>query len=226
MNAEGLLLEFSPLFGEVRLQLSRQGFLPAKASDEEWNSIFLEFLRFLSVKDLATDGGLPPRLDEVWHACILNTRDYYALCMKLRGCFIHHTTASEQDDLVERQSRVDQTVLNYRKRLLQEPSPAVVEEPEEEEKPRPPFKIRFIRRPSPYQIFVKPISGKTYSLQVRADWTIADVKQSIHALKNDVPPDQQRLIFAGMNLEDGRTCADYNLCSDCTIHLVRRVTGC
>jgi hypothetical protein len=224
MSIDGLLLEFAPLFGEVRRQLGKQGFLPATASEEEWTSAFREFLRFLSVKDLKSDGGLPARLDEVWHACILNTRHYYALCMKLRGCFIHHTTESERDDPVARMSRVDQTVLSYRKRFREEPQQTDVEEPRGEAAVQPPLKSIAARLP--YPIFVKTIMGKTWSLVVTANWTISDVKKAIHAKLGDVPPVQQRLIYDGIPLEDGRTCADYNLGSDCTVHLVRRVSGC
>lgn len=223
MSIEGLLLEFAPLFGEVRRQLGKQGFLPATASEEEWTSVFREFLRFLSVKDLKTDGGLPARLDEIWHACILNTRHYYALCMKLRGCFIHHTTGSERDDPVERLSRVDQTVLGYRKRFLEEPQKAAIEEPGGEAAVQPPLKLHVAYLL--YPIFVKEITGKTWSLMVKANWTIQEVKKAIHAF-GDVPPGHQRLLYGGNLLEDGRTCADYKLGSGCTVHLVRRVSGC
>lgn len=224
MNPEGLLLEFAPLFGEVRRQLGKQGFLPATASEEEWTSVFCEFLRFLSVKDLKTDGGLPARLDEVWHACILNTRHYYALCMKLRGCFIHHTTESERDDPVERLSRVDQTVLGYRKRYLEEPQQTDVEKQGEEAAVEPPLKS--IATYLPYPIFVKDITGKTWNVIVKENWTIQEVKEAIHLKVGDVPPGHQRLIYGGSPLEDGRTCADYKLGSGCTVHLVRRVAGC
>ena len=188
-----------------------------------------EFLRFLMLKALAADTEAtvlsPSRpVDQVWHACILDTRLYYALCdailptsVVLQPRLIHHNPSGVDD--VDRGARYERTLFRYLEEFDEEaPSKWW---PEEDERGDYGSNHREIYRSNtPMKIFVQTQTGRIVTLDAKPRYSIAVVRQMI-ATATGVPVEGQRLSFWGVALDEsaGATLSSNKVTDKSTLRL-------
>ncbi len=169
-------------------------------------------------------------MDALWHEHVLDTREYQGCCEMLLGSLhrgiIHHDPKPIKD-LVAKSAR---------RRALKELWDQVFDEPPLEGWDVDPldmadYVVRMVGRKrrrqmsTSFEVFVKTMTGKCHTLLVDPDAEVEDLKLAIYDTI-EVPVDQQRIVFAGRQLEDGRMLGSYGIKEHSTLHLVLRLAGC
>ena len=182
--------------------------------------ILEEFRRFMALKFCCKDTDATiisptPIMDLMWHAAILNTK-YYDQLQEEYGMKIHHNPDGASLEPEETNKRVKR--LTEMKKLYEI---FWNEEPLENKS------IDIVKGEEKTALFIKTLTGKTCTIYLSLNSTVLMLKEAIQRLEEKgVPVDEQRLIFAGKQLENSQTLKYYNIDNECTIHLVKSMRGC
>lgn len=168
-------------------------------------------------------------IDAVWHAHILDTASYMHCCSMLlgQGKLIHHDPYASAD-LVMRQARREMLKKIWLQIFESDPALGWGVDPSACENyiKRLTGRKRHRRSGDTFQIFVRGLAaGHTITLIVDNDTEVEDVKLMLYD-RDEAPLELMRLIYAGSQLEDGKTMRDYKIHKESTLHLVLRAAGC
>ncbi len=196
-----------------------------------------EFERFVELKVFLRDTDAvkispTPLMDAMWHAAILDTVFYAGLQVKL-GMMIHHRPSGAHPEEAEaRRKRLTNLGNVYHVRYDSEPFglakevPAPVAAPAAPAAPSAPARPLTAAPAVPLiNIAVLMLTGQILHLRVYSTLRIESLKTIIADLVG-VPADQQRLIFAGQQLEDDRRLVGYNIGEGSKLHMILRLSGC
>lgn len=196
----------------------------------------------------------PTEVDDVWHAHLLDTLSYHEMCEAVvPGHFIHHDPDGGMDAR-RRNDRRRRALKNYEATWGRAPEswqlaeaggggaatapalsaggtgagPSVRRGRDSDAEVNPPRQRRRLDPPpppAPFHVRVQFLDGRSGSIPCRASDSVGEIKALLEE-RQGVPASQQRLIFAGKQLEDDRSLADYGIVSGSNLTMILALRGC
>lgn len=210
--------DHKPLFAEVaRVMETTRRWTTDKC--DAMIQLFLHAIAVIAGDMQPARFSMPPDLDEVWHAAVLNTRGYLALCRDVcpPGVFLHHSTTTSADTRRAKRRRIRALYLalneqypHFNRQLWKTINRPIAKfQPDNDETMR---------------IFVRMLEG-TVSLRVLPSATIGAVKQVIETA-DGYDASAQRLIYNGKLLKNEATVAESGIVKETTLQLTLGLRGC